>query len=195
MRLGPIRLGPIKWRMFEPGMLEHFREQFHRQPDHIGRAAVQQVDPFQSVLKAERAGFTFPCIGVEVGFQLLVGDLVHTQDADRDFDVRLIAGSRPDAKPAVDAVLASSQPLQHFFGMVAVGRLAENHPQAFGDRIAADDDAGLDFGCNVGRFLHSEPRDQFGRRFPTANPALGPRIRRDHLKVVARLPQQFATSR
>src|SRR5687767_10062796 len=49
--------------------------------------------------------------------------------------------------------------------MLMVGRLSENLALAFGDRVAADDQAAIDAVGDVAGFLRGQAGDQCGRRF------------------------------
>lgn len=57
---------------------QHLRKQFHRQSDDIGRAAFQEMDPIESILKAERASFSLPCATVQIALQFRITDGVHS---------------------------------------------------------------------------------------------------------------------
>ncbi len=68
---------------------KHCIEQFHRQPDDVRFASLDDVNPSLTVLQAERAGFSFPEPRIEVFLDRFVGNVVHDESRPRDADVGL----------------------------------------------------------------------------------------------------------
>ena len=92
-------------------------------------------------------------------------------------------------------MIASAEHLQHPPRMLFVGRFAEDLSIAFGHGIATEDQPAGDFPCNVGGLLPGKAGDELFRRFPAANSAFGRFVGHDDFEVIARLGQQFSTTR
>lgn len=173
--------------------MEHFFEQFQRQADDVGFAAVEQMDPVEAILIAEGARLSFPRARVEIRFELAVGDGVHDQPTDGDADMVFVRGAKPQTQAAVDVVFAVAEQPQHLARVFPIPWFAEDVSHAFGDRVAADHQPLGDALSHIARLLPGQPGDEFRWRFPAADAAFGRLVRQHDRKAVAGAFQQFAT--
>ncbi len=153
------------------------------------------MNPGHTVLIAERAGFAFPGIGGEILFELLIRHFVHPQPSHGDGDSFHVFRARPDADSTEHTVLAATEQAEHLASMILIDRLTENLAEAFGDRIAANNDSVVHAWSDVGCFLVGQPRHQFGRRFAAAHSTFGAVRGWDDLELIAGGSEQFAASR
>src|SRR5262245_12148546 len=65
-------------------LVQHFGQELHRKTYHVRCAPVDDVNPAEAVLVAERAGLALPLATGEVLVELLIGESVHSQRGNGD---------------------------------------------------------------------------------------------------------------
>ena len=150
----------------------------HGQADHGGFGAFSDMQPVESVLVAEGARLASPLSGVQIFFDLLLGDGIHEQSRriDQQFhDMTLVVHQ---AQAAMHQVFLISQQREHAFGVLTVSWFAEDLTAAFGDGIAAKDIGVAMLAADVGRLGQRQaarPAPTQARRSRVEFPPRGPR--------------------
>jgi len=181
--------------IFPVSLLQELVQQIHRQAYHIGFAALQDLDPLETILEAKAARFALPLASCQIVLDLFVPEQVHLQGCLGYCCPSSVTGAMPEADAGEHGMaLAAHQP-QHAAGIVLVEGFSKQLLLATGDSVTANHEPVADPRGNVSGLAQGQLLNELVERPIKAEVGFRSRIRMDYLKMITGGSHQLLSAR